>query len=458
MHSETNKSTIRIQVLEDNDWYNRLLVHSISLNPDYEVESFTSAKDFIAQFKSASPDIVTLDYKLPDGNGLEILKQIKSIRPETEIIIISEQQDIQTVVEFFKLGVYDYLIKEKDIRSKLLNSIGHITKTRSLEERVVTLTKEVSRKYSSGEQGMMVGTSESLEKVRELIKKAAETNINVMITGETGTGKEVVAKSIHYSSPRASMPFVAVNVAAIPSELIESELFGHEKGAFTGATNRRIGRFEEANGGTLFLDEIGEMEITVQAKLLRALQEKEITRVGDNKKIKVDCRILVATHRNLLNEIAAGKFREDLYYRLFGLPIELPPLRERGKDVIELAEKFIQQFCVDNNLKVRKLSADAEKKLLAHAFPGNVRELRSVVELAAVLANTEVITPDDIKLSSSNALTDVIGEETSLREYTIRIVKTFLKKYNDDVKLVASKLDIGTATIYRMLKEDSESK
>jgi two-component system, NtrC family, response regulator AtoC len=457
MHKYGQKIPIRIYVLEDNEWYNRLLVHSISLNPDYEVESFASAGDFLSRFRLSPPDIVTLDYKLPDGNGLDILKQIKNTHPETEIIIISEQQDIQTVVEFFKLGVYDYLIKEKDIRSKLLNSIGHITKTRSLEERVLKLTKEVSRKYSADEHGMLIGKSDALNVVRGLITKAASTSINVIITGETGTGKEVVAKSIHYASSRASMPFVAVNVAAIPADLIESELFGHEKGAFTGAASRRIGRFEEANGGTLFLDEIGEMDMAIQAKLLRALQEKEITRLGDNRKIKVDCRILVATHRNLINEVANGRFREDLYYRLYGLPIELPPLRQRGKDIVTLASHFIDLFCKENNLKVKPLTQDAERKLLAHSFPGNVRELKSVVELASVLANSDFITADDIKLSTSDPLTDVLGEEMTLRQYNIRIVKILLKKYNDDVKLVSAKLDIGTATIYRMLKESADS-
>lgn len=447
---------VLIQIVEDNEWYNKLLVHSASLNPDFEVQSFLTAGEFLQQFESAAPDVVTLDYRLPDMNGIEVLEQIKKKRPQTEVIIISEQQDVATAVELFRHGVYDYLVKEKDIRNKLLNTLSHITKTRALEKRVVTLEKEVGKKYDFS--NLLIGESEQLKRVSEMMAKALATNINVIITGETGTGKEVVAKSIHYNSPRAGKPFVAVNVAAIPSELIESELFGHEKGAFTGATGRRIGRFEEANGGTLFLDEIGEMDIAVQAKLLRALQEKEITRVGDNARVKTDCRIIVATHRNLKEEVAKGRFREDLYYRLMGLPVELPPLRERGKDVLLLAETFISRFCEENGMPVPVLASDAEKKLLGYAFPGNVRELKSVVELAAVLSNASQITADDLRLSGADVVTDVIGEESTLRDYTIRIVKTYLKKYNDDVREVAKRLDIGTATIYRMLKEDNAIK
>lgn len=447
---------VLIQIVEDNEWYNKLLVHSASLNPDFEVQSFLTAGEFLQQFESAAPDVVTLDYRLPDMNGIEVLEQIKKKRPQTEVIIISEQQDVATAVELFHHGAYDYLVKEKDIRNKLLNALSHITKTRALEKRVVTLEKEVGRKYDFS--NLLIGESEQLKRVSEMMAKALATNINVIITGETGTGKEVVAKSIHYNSPRAGKPFVAVNVAAIPSELIESELFGHEKGAFTGATGRRIGRFEEANGGTLFLDEIGEMDIAVQAKLLRALQEKEITRVGDNARVKTDCRIIVATHRNLKEEVAKGRFREDLYYRLMGLPVELPPLRERGKDVLLLAETFISRFCEENGMPVPVLTSDAEKKLLGYAFPGNVRELKSVVELAAVLSNASQITADDLRLSGADVVTDVIGEESTLRDYTIRIVKTYLKKYNNDVREVARRLDIGTATIYRMLKEDNAIK
>ena len=296
----------------------------------------------------------------------------------------------------------------------------------------------------------------AIKKVHELINKALTTNITVSIYGETGTGKEVVAKAIHYNSHQKSNPFVAINVSAIPSELVESELFGHEKGAFTGASYRRIGKFEEANDGTLFLDEIGEMDYTFQAKLLRALQEREITRVGSNKSIKFNCRIVVATNKNLAQEVKMGNFRQDLYYRLLGLPIELPPLRERGNDVLILAKHFIKSFCQENNLPVKKLSSQARQKLQQYNFPSNIRELKSITELAVTLSDGEEITSTDILYNGEEISDEMPAEELTLREYDRKIVFSFLKKYNNDVRLVAKKLDIGSATIYRMIKEKKE--
>ncbi|MDO9615360.1 MAG: sigma-54 dependent transcriptional regulator, partial [Bacteroidota bacterium] len=260
-----------------------------------------------------------------------------------------------------------------------------------------------------------------------------------------------------YSSNRSKQPFIAVNVAAIPKDLIESELFGHEKGAFTGAAFRRIGKFEEANGGTLFLDEMAEMDISLQAKLLRALQEKEIIRIGSNNPVKTDCRIIIATNKDLQEEIKKGNFRQDLYYRLYGLPIELQPLRERENDVIILARHFINLFCKENNMKPKSLTPEASTRLLSYSFPGNIRELKSVIELAVTLADQNEITADHIVLGRGQDFLDNLGnEELSLREYDIRIVKKFLDKYNNNIKLVAEKLDIGVATIYRMLKEDNK--
>jgi DNA-binding NtrC family response regulator len=246
-------------------------------------------------------------------------------------------------------------------------------------------------------------------------------------------------------------------VAAIPKDLIESELFGHEKGSFTGAAFRRIGKFEEANGGTLFLDEMAEMDISLQAKLLRALQEKEIMRIGSNTPVKFDCRIIIATNKDLLEEIKKGNFRQDLYYRLYGLPIELPPLRERENDTIVLAKHFIDVFCKENNMAAKTLTAEASARLLSYTFPGNIRELKSVIELAVTLADQNQITADHIVLGrAQDVLDDILKEEQSLREYDIRIVKRFLEKYNNNIKLVAEKLDVGVATIYRMLKESNQ--
>jgi DNA-binding NtrC family response regulator len=284
------------------------------------------------------------------------------------------------------------------------------------------------------------------------MEKATTNNITVSITGETGTGKELVAKAIHYNSTRKKKSFVAVNVAAIPKELIESELFGHEKGAFTGAVARRIGKFEEAHKGTLFLDEIGEMDLNMQAKLLRVLQEREVTRVGGNELVKIDVRLIVATHKNLLEEVQKGNFREDLYYRLLGLPIVVPPLRDRGSDIILLAKYFVEQFCKENKMPLLKISSEAQKKLLQYAFPGNIRELKAMAELAAVMANDDSIQPDDITFNATRNTADLLLRESTLKEYNQMILKHFLQKYDNNVLLVAQKLDIGKSTIYRMIK------
>jgi len=447
---DSNKP-FKIFVVEDDDWYSRLLIHNLSLIPDYEIESFTSGKDCIKNLNK-EPDVVTLDYRLPDMKGLDVLKEIKAINEDIQVILISEQDEIDVVVELLKHGAYDYIVKSSDIKERLLNTVNNIRKGSRLKKEIVSLRQEVKKKYSY--QNTIIGNSPAAERIFSLIEKATRTNISVTVTGETGTGKELVAKAIHYNSSRAKKPFVPVNVAAIPKDLIESELFGHEKGAFTGASSRRIGKFEEANGGTLFLDEMAEMDISLQAKLLRALQEKEIIRIGSNEAVKIDCRIIIATNKNLLEEVNEGNFRQDLYYRLFGLPIELPPLRERGNDVIMLAKHFIQTFCKENQLTERTLSASASKKLLSYSFPGNIRELKSIIELAVTLSDTHEITEESLVFGSQNMVDNLLTEERSMREYNIEIVNRFLEKYDNNIKLVAEKLDIGVATIYRMLKEE----
>ena len=443
--------TSKIFVVEDDEWYRRLLVHNLSMNPDYEVKAFGTGKECLNNLHEL-PDVVTLDYRLPDMKGLEVLKQIKAINDDIQVILISEQDDIEVVVDLLKHGAYDYIVKSKDIRERLLNTVNNISKEFKLKDEIRSLRQEVKKKYSY--ENTIVGNSPATQKIYNLIEKATRTNVTVSISGETGTGKELVAKAIHYNSSRAKQPFVPVNMAAIPNELIESELFGHEKGAFTGAAARRIGKFEEAHSGTLFLDEIAEMDISLQAKLLRALQEKEIIRVGSNKAVKIDCRIIIATNKNLLEEVKKGNFRQDLYYRFYGLPIDLPPLRDRGNDVIVLAKSFIQQFCKENKLEQKQLSPSASKKLLAYPFPGNVRELKSVIELAATLADEKEITADHLLLEDAENIAGLFTEELTLREYNLRLVKRMLEKYDNKPKVVADKLDIGVATIYRMLKED----
>jgi two-component system response regulator AtoC len=447
------ESPFRIFVVEDSEWYNRLLVHTLSLDPDLEVKSFYNARDFL-KCLNESPDIVTLDYRLPDLTGLEVLKRIRQENADIQVILISEQKDIDTVVSLLKLGAYDYIAKSDDIKDRLLNTVKNIRADIKLKREISLLRKEVQKKYSYRQN--ILGESQAIKKVYELIDKALTTNITVIISGETGTGKELVAKAIHYNSTRKDKPFVTVNVAAIPSELIESELFGHEKGSFTGATYRRIGRFEEADGGSIFLDEIGEMEQNLQTKLLRVLQEKEIIRIGSNKPVKTDCRIIVATNKNLKDEVKKGNFREDLYYRLLGLPIELPPLRERENDTLILARYFMEQFCLENNIHLKKLSEQSQKKLMSYPFPGNVRELKSVVELAVTLSGTDEIEPPDLVIDPGDPLSVVGDGDLSLREYELKIIKAMMQKNNNDIKLVADKLDIGVSTIYRILKEDKE--
>jgi two-component system, NtrC family, response regulator AtoC len=439
-----------IFVVEDNEWYNKLLVYTLGLIPDYTVKSFFSGKEILKSIDE-NPDVITIDYRLPDMTGDDLLQKIKAHNPDIEVIIISEQGDIATAVELLKQGAYDYIVKEKDIRDRLLTTVGNVRKNAKLQQRIVTLEKEVQKKYNF--KNTIIGNSPAIEKTLSMVEKAVGTNITVSIYGETGTGKEVIAKAIHYNSARKNKPFVAVNVAALPSELIESELFGYEKGAFTGAAARRIGKFEEADGGTLFLDEIGEMDVSFQAKLLRALQEKEITRLGNNTPVKTDCRIIVATNKNLQELVKQGQFREDLYYRLFGLPIELPPLRDRDKDALLLAKFFIDNFCKENSLPTPVITEGAQKKLLAYSFPGNVRELKSVVELAVVMSSGGEITDNDITTVNGSSLLPTLTEELTLREYDRRILDIYLKKYDNDIKLVAEKLDIGKSTIYRMLKE-----
>jgi len=440
----------QVFVVEDNDWYNQLLVHTLSLNPDYQVHSFQNGGDCLDNL-DREPDVITLDYRLPDMTGIDVLRRIKNVNPDIQVIMISEQADINVVVELLKEGAYDYIIKTNDIRERLLNTIQNICNNLGLKKEISELKKEVQKKYSFSH--LVIGESKAIEKVQELVSRATTTNITVSIFGETGTGKELVAKAIHYNSLSRSGPFVAFNVSAIPAELVESELFGHEKGAFTGASYQRKGKFEEASNGTLFLDEIGEMDMAFQVKMLRALQEREITRVGSNKNININCRIIVATNKNLAQEVRTGNFRKDLYYRLLGLSIELPPLRERGNDVLILATHFARSFSEENRLPAKKLTPATMQKLRQYPFPGNIRELKSVMELAVTLSDGDQIEPGDIVFGEEEIIDISQLEDLTLREYDRRIVAAYLDKYDNDVKVVARKLDIGVATIYRMLKE-----
>ncbi len=446
--SMTNQ--FNIIIVEDDKWYSEILKYHLELNPDYSILCFEDGLSFLNKVKQA-PDLVCIDYSMPGLNGEELLKRIKVKFPSTEVIVISGQDDVATAINLINLGAYDYLIKDDETKKKLWNTILRIRENKELKEEVRELKKEVLSKYNGN--SAFIGESPQMINVFKLIEKAGQVDITVSITGETGTGKEVVAKSIHYNSTKKAKPFVAVNIAAIPNELAESELFGHEKGAFTGANARRIGKFEEAQGGTLFLDEIGEMDINMQAKLLRALQEKEIIRVGGSKKVKLDIRIIVATHRNLLEEVQKGTFRQDLYYRLLGLPIELPPLRQRGSDILILSTYFLNEFCASNGKPKQVLSKAAQNKLLAYPFPGNVRELKALVELSSVMSEGSTIEEEDISYRvAGGSLSDLMRTELSLKEYTSKIVQHYLDKYDKNVIKTAKALQVGKSTIYRMIQ------
>lgn len=444
-----NQKTLKVFIVEDDLWYGSMLEYYLSLNPDYLIQKFDTARSFLQKLHER-PDVVTLDYSLPDMNGDQLLKQIKEVSPETRVIIISGQEDVKVALDLIKRGASDYIVKDDDTKDRLWNSINNIRENIELKLEIESLKQEVSRKYDFN--NTIIGTSPVMQRVFNMMEKAVRTNITVSISGETGTGKEMVAKSIHYNSGRKNQPFVPVNVAAIPKDLLESELFGHEKGAFTGAIARRIGKFEEASKGTLFLDEIGEMDVSMQAKLLRVLQEKEIVRVGSNEVVKIDARIIVATHRNLPEMVKQGTFREDLYYRILGLPIHLPPLRERENDVLLIAKNFMDHFCRENGLPRKNISTEAKKKLLNYAFPGNIRELKSVIDLACVMAEDKEIEAEHLNVTSQNVMLESILQEATLKEFTNKLIQLYLDKYNYDVLKVARKLDVGKSTIYRMIQ------
>lgn len=440
----------KVFVVEDNDWFNKMIVHSLTQNPDIVVKSFFNGADLLKSLHEV-PDIITLDYKLPDTTGNTLLKKIKEFNPKIEVIIISEQDDIEVAVELLKQGAYDYLVKSPDMHSRLFNNVSNLLKKTSLEDRIEYLQNEVERKFTFS--NTIIGQSKAILDIFSLLQKASSSNINVSITGETGTGKELVAKAIHYNSDRKNKPFVPVNMAAIPRELIESELFGHEKGAFTGAIEKRKGKFVEANGGTIFLDEIAEMDLSMQTKLLRVLQEREVTPVGSNTAIKIDCKLIIATHQDLKKLVDEKRFREDLFFRIMGLKINLPPLRDRGHDVLLIAKKHIEEFCKSNQMRTKTLSEKACQKLLSYPFPGNVRELKTVIEVAVVMSDNDEIDEHHIMFQHSDLVTQVSSEELTLREYTYKIIRLLLSKYNEDIQKVSKVLDISPATIYRILKE-----
>ena len=441
---------VKIFIVEDDPFIGELYKYHLSLNPDYQIILFKTAKECLANLHH-KPDIICIDYGLPDMKGDELFRKIQEVNKLIPVIVISGQEEIEVAVSFLKQGAKDYIIKDDHTKELLWNSILKIRENIELKKEVETLKEQLEQKFSF--EKTIIGNSEALKKTFALIDKAVKSTINVSITGETGTGKEVVAKAIHYNSERKKKAFVAVNMAAIPAELIESELFGHEKGAFTGAQSQRIGKFEEANGGTIFLDEIAELDLNLQSKLLRVLQEREVVKVGSNKPSKIDVRIITATHKNLAEEVKKGTFREDLFYRIIGLPIELPALRHRDNDILILAKYFVESYTKENKIKSINIDSSAKDSLLKYHFPGNVRELKSVMDLACVLCDGNELRAEDIRFNSLKSGLDYTSEEKTLKEHTNAIISFYLKKYNNDVLEVAKRLDVGKSTIYNLINK-----
>jgi len=384
----------KILVIEDEAAIRRVLVKILSEeNKTYQLEEAEDGLAGIEKIKDEEYDLVLCDIKMPKMDGIEVLEAIKKIKPEVPVVMISGHGDLDTAVNTMKMGAFDYISKPPDL-NRLLNTVRNALDRKELVVENTLLKKKVGKKYQ------MIGESSAISSIKEIIEKVAKTDARVLITGPNGTGKELVAHWIHQKSERSNGPMVEVNCAAIPSELIESELFGHVKGAFTSANKDRAGKFEAANGGTIFLDEIGDMSLSAQAKVLRALQENKISRVGSDKDIKVDVRVVAATNKNLTKEIEDKKFREDLYHRLAVILIKVPPLNERRDDIPLLVNFFAQKIAEEHGSNVKTFTEKAIDQLKDYDWTGNIRELRNVVERLIILGGNEV-TEEDVKLFAS---------------------------------------------------------
>lgn len=384
----------KILVIEDESSIRRVLVKILSEENDgYVVEEAEDGLRGIEILKNKDYDLVLCDIKMPKMDGVEVLEAAKKIKPEIPFIMISGHGDLDTAVNTMRLGAFDYISKPPDL-NRLLTTVRNALDRKELVVENKKLKKKVSKNYQ------MIGDSNEISAIKDMIEKVAPTDARVLITGSNGTGKELVAHWLHEKSPRSASPFIEVNCAAIPSELIESELFGHVKGAFTSAVKDRAGKFEAANKGTIFLDEIGDMSLSAQAKVLRALQESKISRVGTDKDIKVDVRVLAATNKDLKKEIAEGNFREDLYHRLAVILIKVPALNDRRDDIPLLISHFAKKITSEQGIATKTFSDKAIKLLKSYDWTGNIRELRNVVERLIILGGIEV-TEEDVKLFAS---------------------------------------------------------
>lgn len=418
----TNKT---ILIADDDKAIRTVLARALG-REGYDVRLSSNAATLWRWVSNGEGDIVISDVMMPDDNGLDMLVRIKKIRPELPVIIMSAQNTLMTAVKAAESGAYEYLPKPFDLEELLLAIKNGLSPKNKLDKAAF---------IENEEDIPLIGRSPAMQNVYRIMARLMNTDLTVMITGETGTGKELVAKALHDFGQRRNAPFVAINMAAIPKELIESELFGHEKGSFTGAVSKNIGRFEKAKGGTLFLDEIGDMPMEAQTRLLRVLQEGEFVSVGGGDPVKINVRIIAATHRNLKTLIAQGLFREDLYYRLNVAPINLPPLRDRKSDIDDLVRFFLANYSEENNLAPKVMAANAIEQLKVHDWPGNIRELENIVQRLAALYNEDEISFENVitELSEGNILQSDIDDQNSdqlhFSETLQQSIHRHLKKY-----------------------------
>jgi len=423
---------MRVAIVEDDINMRKSLEIAMSDYKDYDIVTFKNAKDALKKLDD-SFDLVITDINMPGMDGIEF---VKTLNGKFDVIIMTGNATLTRAIESIQLGVKDFLLKPFEIET-LIKAIER-------EHKVQKVTKNKNVKQKSDKNSLFKVTSPALDKILKLTNKAAKTDASIILFGESGVGKEVFANYIHKNSPRADKPFVAINMAAIPDNLIESELFGFEKGAFTDAIEAKKGQFELANGGTLFLDEIAEMPYEVQSKLLRALQEREIRPLGSQKSIKIDIRLISATNANIEQNISEGTFREDLYYRLNTIPIHIPPLRERTEEILAIANDILDKSCQKYSLEQKYFSKDAQNTLLKYKWPGNIRELLSVVERSAILSESEEILVDDLFLESKGIVTPPQESKKLNKIETIEkeLIKEVLDEHNGDIIQAAKRLSI----------------